>query len=143
MLYRLSAFAIMASLSASSAASAQTAANNNATPAGVWTNGDREIVVQIAPCLASAQTFCGTVLEDNRPGPVANPPNHVLIRDLRLDRQGWKGKINDGGYNLNLTMRLNPPNSAQARYCLAFACESEVWTRVDPTQSGNLYRGRQ
>jgi uncharacterized protein (DUF2147 family) len=130
MFSRLSALALMAALCATNSASAQTPANDNNTPAGIWTNTDREIVVQITPCRSSSQTFCGTILEDNRSGPAANPPNHVFIRDLRLDRQGWKGKINDGGFNLNLTMRLTPPNAAQARYCFALACETETWTRV-------------
>jgi uncharacterized protein (DUF2147 family) len=142
MFYRLSAFAIMAALCVSNAASAQTppsASNDN--PAGVWSNGDREIVIQITPCPRSTNTFCGTILQDNRPGPAANPANHVFIRDLRLDRQGWKGKINDGGFNLNLTMRLSGSNSAQARYCFALACETETWSRSNPPAGGATARG--
>lgn len=136
MFYRLSGFAIMATLYAVAPAIAQTSANTNNSPVGVWTNGDREVVVRISSCASGAATFCGTILEDNRPGPAANPPNHVLLRDLRADRQGWRGKVNDGGMQLNLTMRITTPTSAQARYCFAMACETETWTRT--SESGNV-----
>lgn len=126
----------MAALYASAPAMAQTPANTNNTPAGVWTNGDREVVVRIAPCAQGAATFCGTILEDNRPGPAANPPNHVLLRDLRADRQGWRGKVNDGGFQLNLTLRMTTPTAAQARYCFAMACETETWTRTGGAGDG-------
>lgn len=121
----------MAALTASAtSATAQPAANSNATPNGVWTNQDREVIVRIAPCAGSTSSFCGTVVRDNRPGPAANPANHILIRDLRGDRQGWRGKINDGGFQLNLTLRLSAPSTAQARYCFGLACETETWSRI-------------
>jgi uncharacterized protein (DUF2147 family) len=125
MFYRLSAFAIMAGLVAATPANAQTT-----VPTGTWTNANREVIVRVSPCQTSTSTFCGTIVQDNRPGPAANPPNHMLIRDLRSDRQGWRGQINDGGMQLGLTMRMRDQSNAQVRYCLAFACETETWSRI-------------
>jgi uncharacterized protein (DUF2147 family) len=129
MFYRLSAFAIAAALFPALPASAQTE-SGQAFPAGVWMDSERAVVVRLAPCAATPNKFCGMVLQDNRPGPAANPPNHMIIRDLAPDRNGWKGKANDGGMTLNLTMRQGPNNSAQVRYCFGIVCEADTWQRV-------------
>jgi uncharacterized protein (DUF2147 family) len=125
MFYRLSAFAIMAGLCATTPALAQ-----ENPPTGVWSDADRSVIVTIAPCAGAAATFCGTVLQDNRPGPAANPPNHLLIRGLQRDRRGWRGQINDGGTTLNLTLRMSGPSTAQARFCFGIVCDTETWSRV-------------
>jgi uncharacterized protein (DUF2147 family) len=125
MFYRLSAFAIMAGLAAPVVASAQ----ENA-PTGIWRDSDQSFIVRIAPCVAVGNAFCGTVLQDNRPGPAANPPNHVLIRGLQRDRRGWRGQINDAGTTLNFTMRMNSPTTALARFCFGIVCDTETWSRV-------------
>jgi uncharacterized protein (DUF2147 family) len=125
MFYRLSTYAIAAALFPLSTATA-----NEAFPGGIWRDGDRTLVVSIAPCPAEASTFCGSLIEDNRPGPAANPQGHQLVRGLKKDRAGWKGKIVDGGTQLNFTMRPQNGDAAQVRFCFGVLCETEVWQRV-------------
>jgi uncharacterized protein (DUF2147 family) len=137
MFYRLSTYAIFAGL----VAAGTPAAAQETVPLGIWTDAERSVVVRIAPCPTGASTFCGIVLEDNRPGPAANPPNHILIRSLRQDRQGWRGIINDGGTQLNFTMRLRSSNSAQARFCFGIVCDTETWSRIGAAgEAGTLPR---
>lgn len=132
MLYRLSGLAIMAALFPAASVSAQSVAPTSGQlnfPAGLWTDADRSMVVRMAPCAGSPNRFCGTLVQDNRPGPAANPANHLLIRDLAADRAGFKGKAVDGGMTVNLTMRPGSANSAQVRFCLGIICETETWQR--------------
>lgn len=145
MFYRLSGLAIMAALFPATSVSAQSATPTNSPvsfPSGVWTNASQEMVVRIAPCASGPNRFCGTLLQDNRPGPVANPANHQLVRDLAADRTGWKGKIVDGGTTLNFTMRPAANDRAQARYCFGIVCESETWMRIanPPAPNATLRR---
>jgi uncharacterized protein (DUF2147 family) len=125
--YRLSAFSIMAGLCAAAPVSAGA---QEAEPTGVWRSADSAITIRIAPCASPTNTFCGTVLQDNRPGPATNPANHVIVRGLRWERQVWRGQVNDGGMTLNFTLRINGPTTALARYCLGILCEEESWSRV-------------
>lgn len=145
MFYRLSGLAIMAALFPAASVSAQSAAptsNPTTFPSGIWTNAGQEMVVRIAPCAGTPNQFCGTLLQDNRPGPAANPANHQLVRDLAAGRTGWKGKIVDGGTTLNFTMRPAANDRAQARYCFGIVCDSETWMRVPnaPTPNAALRR---
>jgi uncharacterized protein (DUF2147 family) len=129
MFYRLSALAIMAGLVAAAPAQAQ-----EAFPNGVWSDSDRNVTVRIGPCPANGgantQAFCGVVLSDTRPGPAANPPNHMLLRDLRQTRGIWRGKAVDGTAQLNLTLQPRGTDAINARYCLGFLCENDIWTRA-------------
>ena len=145
MFYRLSGLAIMAALFPAASASAQSAVSTNTPttfPSGIWTNTDQEMVVRIAPCSSSPNRFCGTLLQDHRTGPAANPPGHMLVRDLASDRAGWKGRIVDGGTTLNFTMRPAANDRAQARYCFGIVCESETWMRIanPPAPNATLRR---
>jgi hypothetical protein len=128
---RLSAIVFISVLCAAAPASSQVS-----TPAGSWINTARTMTVSVAPCVGNQATFCGILVRDNRPGPAANPPNHLLLRDLKADRQGWRGKANDGGTQLNLNLRLLNPSSLQVRFCFGFVCETENWARVQPGSGG-------
>jgi hypothetical protein len=125
MFYRLSAYAIAAALFPLSSATA-----NEAFPSGMWRDADRTLVISIAPCAAEAGSFCGSIIEDNRPGPAANPQGHHLVRGLKKERAGWKGKLVDGGTQLNFTMRPQAGDSAQIRFCFGVVCDTETWQRV-------------
>jgi uncharacterized protein (DUF2147 family) len=137
MFYRLSAYAIAAALFPIASANAQ-----EAFPSGVWSDAERMVVVRISPCSAGAAVFCGTVVEDNRPGPPANPPGHQFLRDLKQTRTGWKGKLNDGGTGLTLSMQPQAGGTAQVRFCLGVLCDTETWRRLSsvPAQSAPLRR---
>jgi uncharacterized protein (DUF2147 family) len=132
MFYRLSAYAIAAALFPIASASAQ-----DTFPSGVWTDADRSVVVRIGLCAPASAVFCGTILEDNRAGQAANPPGHQLVRDLKLGRSGWGGKLVDGGMTLNFTMRPQPRDTAQVRFCFGVICDTETWQRVSSVPASN------
>lgn len=133
MFYRLAAYAIAAALFPVAPANAQ-----EAFPNGIWSDAERSVVVRIRPCSAGASVFCGTVVEDNRPGSPANPPGHQFLRDLKQTRNGWKGQLNDGGTALTLSMRPQSGGAAQVRFCFGVVCDTETWRRdaALPASSG-------
>jgi uncharacterized protein (DUF2147 family) len=130
MFYRLSAYAIAAALLPVSPVAAE-----EAFPNGVWSDARRRIIVRVAPCGVAANSFCGTVVRDNRRGRPTNPPGHLLIRHLSPSRPNWTGQVMDVGTKINMTLRPIANDRAMAQVCMiGLFCLSETVVRIDANE---------
>jgi hypothetical protein len=112
-----------------------------AFPAGLWIDQDRQVVIRMAQCQPDAAVYCGVIVRDDRPETIQNPPSHKAVTDLRAVRGAWRGRINDGGMNFGLSMRPVSADTAQVRMCFGgIACANDTWTRYNdasaPAQAG-------
>jgi uncharacterized protein (DUF2147 family) len=103
----------------------------DAFPLGVWTDAQRRIVVRITPCGSDVDTFCGTVVQDNRTGLAKNQPGHTIIRDLEQGPVHWSGQAFDGPTRFSFTLKPTAHDRAKARLCVSgIFCMHEKVHRV-------------
>lgn len=131
MVYRPIMLAI--GLAASFAAPAR---SDDIFPIGVWTDTRSRMVVRIAPCGATANTFCGTVVQDNRSGRAINPQGHMIVRHVQPSASGWRGQALDVNSRVDFTLQQRTNDRANLRLCLiGVLCFDEKVERISSLAS--------
>ncbi|MGE5564313.1 MAG: DUF2147 domain-containing protein [Bacillota bacterium] len=101
---------------------------------GRWTNPDRTVIVDLAPCGAS---LCGTVLwataqarQDARRG-TAQLVGTQILTDLQQDGAVWKGKLFVPDANLHGEGKIELVGADQLKVegCEFGICKSQLWSR--------------
>jgi len=112
------------------------------TPAGTWISPTGHITIEIAPCAASAERWCGTVthasdraIADTRAASGRNLIGMVLVRNMRsAGRSHWRGQIlvPDRKVTANGALRLSGSDTLLVKGCAlgGVVCKSQRWRRA-------------
>jgi len=103
---------------------------------GRWTNPDRSVIIDIAPC---GGALCGTVAWANAQAQQdshKNAPHLIgtqLLTGLQLNGGTWEGKLFVPDRNLHVEAKIQSEGAGQLKVsgCEIGICKSQLWARAD------------
>lgn len=98
---------------------------------GVWSAADGSARVRIAPCAATPERLCATVIADKPDPGERSAVGEIGMSDIIQDGANrWRGQYHHGAQRLPATLRLRG-DRIDMRVCVGLFCSTDQYLRAE------------